>query len=86
MSLVLDKKNKDQVTFENLLIKQGTFPISQKGKIVGQVDISHWSDKTYVSIQLVDTFLTIEEIMGLMRDLKENFGLSDTQQVSFQQI
>lgn len=65
---------------------QGTFNIEMLGNVVGNVDIAKHSDETHVSVELIDTFLTIDQLTELMIDLKNRFGLSSSQKVSIQQI
>lgn len=66
--------------------KSGTFSIVIEGKQVGEVDICHLHDSSYVSVQLVDTFLTIEQMIDFMNHLKEEFGLTEDQKISIQQL
>lgn len=66
--------------------RQGTFNITLNNKVVGNVDVSRQPNETYVSVRLEDLFLSIEQMIGLMTDLKRDFGLSDQQRISIQQV
>lgn len=66
--------------------KQGNFPLMIDEKPVGTVDVSTFHDETYVSVQLVDTFLNLEQLQTLITQLKTDYHLSSTQKVSFEQI
>ena len=79
----------DMVELVNLPMFQqmqnsGTHPIMVEGRQVGTVDICHWRGRTSVSIQLVDTFLTIEQMMDLMNTLKEEYRLPVDQRISIE--
>lgn len=68
------------------LAKEGLFNIKLDGKEIGEVSIATSFGQTYVSVTLVDTFLTIREITHLMDSLKYEFGLPENQRISFEQI
>lgn len=67
-------------------VKGGTFAIVIEGDNVGEVDVCKASEETYVTVQLVDNFLTIDQMMTFLSSLKEQFGLPENQKISFQQI
>jgi hypothetical protein len=66
--------------------KKGFFNIDLSGEIVGSVDVNKVNHVTYVTVTLLDTFLTIEQFSNLMENLRENFNLSQDQKVSIQQL
>lgn len=66
--------------------QNGTFSIVVEGRQVGEVDICRQEDTSYVSVQLVDTFLTIEQMIDFMNNLKTEFRLPHDQKISFQQL
>lgn len=89
------KPNVDCTSVENMSFlpvvygknKGGVFSIMIEGKRVGEVDVCFLDDGfASVSVQLVDTFLTIEQMMNLMNDLKKKFNLPKDQRVSIEQV
>jgi hypothetical protein len=66
--------------------QSGTFTIVVEGKEVGEVDICKHEEYSHVSVQLVDTFLTIEQMINFMNHLKKEFGLPSDQRISIQQL
>lgn len=68
------------------MTKEGLFNIILDGKEIGEVSIASSFGKTYVSVTLVDTFLSIRELTHLMDSLKYEFGLPEDQKVAFEQI
>lgn len=67
-------------------LKTGTFDVVVEGKVVGEVDICHQFGTSYVSVKLVDTFLTIEQMMKFLSDLKQDFCLPDNQKISIEHV
>lgn len=64
----------------------GVFKIMKDGKEAGEIYICRDYSKTYVSVRLVDTFLTLSEMNALIQQLKNDFDLSWNQEISIEQI
>lgn len=64
----------------------GVYPIVLQSKHVGEIDICYKFETVYASIELVDTFLTIEQMMELMTRLKSEFNLADNQKISITHV
>lgn len=73
-------------TIPNEAIREGNYQIVLEGKIVGTLDVSKFQDNTYVTIELVDCFLTIGQFIELLEKVKSDFSLSDDQRISIHQI
>lgn len=65
---------------------EGTFQIVLEGKVVGELDICQTLPLKSVNIQLVDHFLTIEQMSQFLKKLKDEFGLPEHQKVSIHQM
>lgn len=65
--------------------KRGTFQIRKGNEPIGEVDICSHLGKTYVSVTLIDTFLSIKEMNDLIDQLKYDFDLPEEQKISIEQ-
>jgi len=70
----------------NADMKTGTYPIFIESRQVGELDVCGFAENVSVSVKLIDTFLTIEQMLDLMERLKREFKLPKNQKVSFEQV
>lgn len=70
------------VVYDNAekILVQGNYDIWVDGKKVGSLDISKLWEKWYVTLELIDYSLTIEQHLSIMGFLKE-LGFPDDQPV-----
>lgn len=81
----------DALVGDLLIDKSGDYPIYIGEKEVGKVHVclgkehTHISE-THVSVQLKDTFLTLEQMMSFLKEMKNRFDLPDNQRISIDQL
>lgn len=73
-------------TIPNKEVREGNFQIVLEGKIIGTLDVAKYQDNTYVTVELVDCFLTIGQFSELLEKIKTEFSLPNDQKICIHQI
>ena len=64
----------------------GNYPLVRHGKKIGEIDIANGFGQTFVTVKIIDTFLSLDEIQDIIFMLETNYHIPKNQRIAFEQV